>query len=190
MLRPLLTSLLLAICIAAQAANALDLQPTPIHHVPRRLRQTRLFVPTERSSDEIRSNDYYGDPLGPKASGHLRILLQNPNKISAQNDFVDFQYICQRMLAHDVDIFGLSESGVDWKQGYPRNKCNKIMRDFWPHSRLIGSTSDIPSKEVVQFGGTCTLVTDKWTGPIKLSGSNLLDDGTRFVSMARLMTWI
>ena len=172
MLRPLLTSLLLAICIAAQAANALDLQPTPIHHVPRRLRQTRLFVPTERSSDEIRSNDYYGDPLGPKASGHLRILLQNPNKISAQNDFVDFQYICQRMLAHDVDIFGLSESGVDWKQGYPRNKCNKIMRDFWPHSRLIGSTSDIPSKEVVQFGGTCTVVTDKWTGRIESSGSD------------------
>ena len=143
-----------------------------MHHVPRRLRQTRLFVPTERSSDEIRSNDYYGDPLGPKASGHLRILLQNPNKISAQNDFVDFQYICQRMLAHDVDIFGLSESGVDWKQGYPRNKCNQIMRDFWPHSRLIGSTSDIPSKEVVQFGGTCTVVTDKWTGRIESSGSD------------------
>ena len=47
------------------------------------------------------------------------------------------------MLAHDVDIFGLSETGADWKQGYPWNPCNQILRDFWPHLRLIGSTSDI-----------------------------------------------
>jgi hypothetical protein len=118
MIRQLL-HLLLAICIAAQAANALDPHPTPIHHVPRRLRQTRLFVPTERSTDELLANDYYGNPLGPKATGHMRLLLQNPNKISAQDDFVDFQHMCQRMLAHDVDIFGLPETGVDWKQGLP-----------------------------------------------------------------------
>jgi hypothetical protein len=102
----------------------------------------------------------------------MRLLLNNPNKISAQNDFVDFQYSCQRMLAHDVDIWGLSETGVDWKQGYPRNRCNKILKDFYPHSRLIGSTSDIPLKELVQYGGTCTVITDKWTGRIESSGSD------------------
>jgi hypothetical protein len=172
MMQQLLSLLLLAICIAVQAANTLDLQPTSIHRVPRQIRQTRLFVPTERATDELLANDYYGNPLGPKASGHMRLLLQNPNKISARDDFVDFQYICQRMLAHDVDIFGLSETGVDWKQGYPRNRFNNILRDFWPHSRLIGSTSNIPSKEVVQYGGTCTVVTDKWTGRIESSGSD------------------
>jgi hypothetical protein len=162
---------LLAICITSHAVNGLAPHHTPIHHVPRRLRQTRLSVPTERTTGPILANDYYGSPLGPKADGHLRLLLHNPNRISAQNDFVDFQYICQRMLAHDVDIFSLSETGVDWKLGYPRNRCNQLLRDFWPHSRLIGSTSDIASKEVVQHGGTCT-VTDKWTGRIESSGSD------------------
>ena len=98
--------------------------------------------------------------------------MQNPNRISAQNDFVDFQYICQRMLSHDVDIWGLSESGIDWKQGFPRHRCTQILKDFWPHSKLIGSTSDIPSTEVTQYGGTCTVVTDKWTGRIEDSGSD------------------
>ncbi len=154
MLKQLLLLLLLNICIAPQAANGLETQ-APIHHVPRRLRQTRLFTPTERATAPLLPNNYCGSPLGPKASGHMRLLMNNPNRVSAQNDFVDFQHICQRMLAHDVDIFGLPESGVDWKQGHPRNRCNQILRDFWPHSRLIGSTSDIPSKEVVQHGGTC-----------------------------------
>jgi hypothetical protein len=145
---------------------------TPIHHVPRRLRQTRLIVPTDRVKTPLLANDYCGDPLGSKAAGHMRLLLHNPNKISAQNDFVDFQYICQRMVCHDVDIFGLSETEVDWKQGYPWNRCNQILRDFWPNSRLIGSTSDIPSKAVVQCGDTCTVVTDKWTGCIESQGSD------------------
>jgi hypothetical protein len=169
---PQLLPLLLTICIASTAANGLDPFPTPIHHVPRRLRQTRLSVPTEQTHSQPLANDCYGSPLGPKADGHLRLLLQSPNKISAQNDFVDFQCIWQRMLAHDVDIFGLSETGVDWKQGYPRNRCNQILRDFWPHSGLIGSTSDIPSQAGVQHGGTCTVVTDKWTGRIESSGSD------------------
>ncbi len=164
--------LLLAILIQPQAVNGLILQPPPVHHVPRRLRQTRLFTSSDRATAPLLANDYYGNPLGPKAEGHMRILLQNPNKISAQNDFVDFQYICQRMLAHDVDIFGLSETGIDWKQGYPRNRCVNIMKDFWPHSRLVGSTSDTLSETVVQYGGTCTAVTGKWTGRIESSGSD------------------
>jgi hypothetical protein len=130
------------------------------------------FVPTERTNGPMLANDYCGSPLGPKADGHLRLVLHNPNRILAQNDFIDFQCICQRMLAHDVDIFDLSETGVDWKLGYPRNQCNQILRDFWPHSRLIGSTSDISLKEVVQCRGTCTVVTDKWTGRIESLGSD------------------
>lgn len=164
--------LLLFMSIGALAPHALAQTPTPLHHIPRRLRQTRLFTPTERTTDNKLPNNYYGNPLGPKADGHARFLMNNPNKISAQNNFVDFQYICQRMLAHDVDIWGLSETGVDWKQPFVRNRCNQILKDFYPHSRLIGSTSDVPCQGAVQYGGTCTVVTDKWIGRIESSGSD------------------
>jgi hypothetical protein len=77
------------------------------------------------------------------------------------------------MLSHDVDIWGLSETSVDWKQAFIRNRCNQLVKDFYPHSRLIGSTSDGPSQGTVQYGGTCTVVTGKWTGRIESSGSDL-----------------
>jgi hypothetical protein len=103
MLLQFLFYLLLAMCITTtQAVNAIDRPSlTPIHHIPRRLRQTRLFVPTSRATAPILSNDYHGNPLGPKAEGHTRILLNNPNRVSPANDFLEFQYICQRLMAHD-----------------------------------------------------------------------------------------
>jgi hypothetical protein len=76
------------------------------------------------------------------------------------------------MLSREVDIFGLSETGVNWKQAHPRDQCDQTLQDFWPRSRLVGSTSDIPSKEEVQRGGTCTVVTKKWTGRIESSCSD------------------
>jgi hypothetical protein len=135
----LLSVLLLVMCTVPQTAHAHERDHLPIHYVPRRLLgQTRLFVPTDCTVNNQLPNNYHGDPLGPKATGHMRLLLNNPNKISVQNDFVDFQYICQCMMAHDVDIWGLPETGVDWKQGYPRNRCNKILKDFYPRSRMVG----------------------------------------------------
>jgi hypothetical protein len=172
MLPFLLLSLLFLMHIGSSTPHALAPPPRPLHHIPRRLRQTRLLTPTERATDAKLPNNYYGNPLGPKASGHARFLMNNPNKISAQNNFVDFQYICQRMMAHDVDIWGLSETGLDWKQAFVRNRCNTILKDFYPHSRLIGSTSDVPCKGAVQYGGTCTVATGKWTGRIESSGSD------------------
>jgi hypothetical protein len=124
--------LVLVMCIAPQAAHQTkEHDRTPMYHVPRRLRQTRLFAPTDRNVNHQLPNTYHGDPLGPKAKGHMRILLNNPNIISVQNDFVDFQYICQRMLSHDVDIWGPPKSGVYWKQGNPQNHCNQIPKDCW-----------------------------------------------------------
>jgi hypothetical protein len=64
----LLSLLLLAICITTtQAVDALDRPPTP-------------FVPTNRATAPVLSNDYHGNPLGPKAEGHTRILLNNPKQ--------------------------------------------------------------------------------------------------------------
>ena len=95
------------------------------------------------------------------SSPHLLCYLQNPNRISARDDFVDFQYLCQMLMTHEVDIFGLPESGLDWKQHTPPNKCRQIMYDFWDHTRLVTSTSNITCNSFTQFGGTCTGITDR-----------------------------
>ena len=90
---------------------------------------------------------------------------------SARDDFVDFRYLCQMLMTHEVDIFGLpAESGLDWKQHTPRNKCRQIMDDFWQHTRLVTSTSNVKCDLFTQFGGTCTGVTGKWSGRILEQG--------------------
>jgi hypothetical protein len=138
------------------------------------LRQQLLnfSCPAQRTSQNARQlpNNYWGDFLGPKHKKHLRVYLQNPNRISARDDFVDFQYLCQALCSHDVDIFGLSETGLDWKQHGPRNKCRQTLNDFWQHSRLITSTSNVSSESFTKFGGTCTGVTGKWSGRISAQG--------------------
>jgi hypothetical protein len=96
--------------------------------------------------------------------------MQNPNRISARENFTDFEYLCQNLLTHDVDIFSLPETGIDWKKHQPRNRCRQILDNFWQHSRLITSTSDIRSELALQSGGTCTGVTGKWPGRIASQG--------------------
>ena len=69
---------------------------------------------------------------------------------------------------HNVDIFGLSETGLDWKQHIPRNKCRQIMDDFWQHARLVTSASSYVQCNLftAQFSSTCTGVTGRWSGRI------------------------
>ena len=73
-------------------------------------------------------------------------------------------------MRHNIDIFRLSETGLDWKQYTPRNKCRQIMADFWQQARLVTSTSNVWCDLFTQFGGTCTGVTGKWPGRILEEG--------------------
>jgi hypothetical protein len=132
------------------------------HHIP--------FRPHQTPAPAASNNKYRGDYLGQKDPSHLRVYMQNPNCISTCEHFTDFEYLCQNLLTHNVDIFSLPETGIDWKKHQPRNRCRQILDNFWQHSRLITSTSDIHSNSVLQFGGTCTGVTGKWSGRITFQG--------------------
>ena len=81
----------------------------------RHLRQQRInFATLTRRREQnhpLPQNYCWVDFLGPKNPAHLRCYLQNPNRISARDNFVDFQYLYQMLTMHDVNIFGLSETG-------------------------------------------------------------------------------
>lgn len=109
----------------------------------------------------------WGDPMtATKPEGCLRLFLQNPNGISAAHNFTDFEFFCQSMKAREVDIFGLSETAVDWKKFHSNTTCRQIISKFWDHSRFRGSTSAIAAPKMYKPGGTCMAVTGKWTGRI------------------------
>jgi hypothetical protein len=66
----------------------------PTQPSDRPLRQQRInFQTPARRRDQANKkipHKYWGDYLGPKNPEHFRCYLQNPNRISPRDDFVDF----------------------------------------------------------------------------------------------------
>ena len=58
-------------------------------------------------------NNCWGDFLGPEHPEHFRAMLQSPNRVSARDDFTDFQRLCQGLCSHQTDLIALPESGLD-----------------------------------------------------------------------------
>jgi hypothetical protein len=103
----ILSPLLALLLYMAQQTPVPATTTTPINRI---LRQQRInFIPVRRREPTQNKlpNNYWGDYLGPKDNKHLRVYLQNPNRISAGDEFVDFRYMCQSLFSNDVDIFGL-----------------------------------------------------------------------------------
>jgi hypothetical protein len=57
-----------------------------------------------------------------KASSLCRLYFVNINGISLANAFLAFQDALESLLASGVDIFGLSETNLDWLGHVVRDK--------------------------------------------------------------------
>jgi hypothetical protein len=59
-------------------------------------------------------NKVFGDPMTQKKEELCRLYFVNINGISAANEFLAFQDALESLLGNGVDIFGLSETNLDW----------------------------------------------------------------------------
>jgi hypothetical protein len=73
----------------------------------------------------------FGDSMAEKTATLCRFYFVNINGISSNNEFLAFQDALESLLAHGVDIFGLSENNLDWLKHMIRDKCGKICQDFY-----------------------------------------------------------
>lgn len=62
------------------------------------------------------TNTPWGDLLLPKQSDVFRIYFQNVNSISAHHNFQEAQEIGISLSSHEIELFGLAETNLDWKQ--------------------------------------------------------------------------
>jgi hypothetical protein len=93
-----------------------------IHHVPRRLRQTRLIVPTDRVTTPLLANDCHGDPLRPQSRWpHVTSAAQSQQDLRTKR-------LC-RLSAH-LPAHGL-----------PRRRCLRSLRNW---SRLEAGVPSEP----------------------------------------------
>jgi hypothetical protein len=61
-----------------------------------------------------RPNESFGDNMSEKFDGLCRLYFVNINGISSANDYLAFQDALESLLANEVDIFGMSETNLDW----------------------------------------------------------------------------
>ena len=150
----------------AKASRPPTNMPDPPHPATAKFRQEYL------DSVEQRSNLPFGDSMDLKLQDFCRVYFVNVNGISAANEFLAFQDALESLRANQVDIFGFSETNLDWLRHTVRDKCGKICNDFYGSSLLATSTSSLRSNGNYKPGGTCTGLTQAYCGRYQTSGSD------------------
>ena len=118
------------------------------------------------------NNKVFGDSMLEKLANLCRFYFVNINGISSAQDFLAFQEILSSLQENGVDIFGLSETNLDWLRHMVRDMCGKICNDFFGTSLLATSTSSMRSNSTYKPGGTCTGLTQEHCGRYQNSGSD------------------
>jgi hypothetical protein len=113
-----------------------------------------------------------GNSMAQRMEALCRLYFVNINVISAAEEFLAFQDTLESLLASGMDIFGLSETNLDWRRHLVRDTCGKICSDFYVSSLVATSTSPRRSNSTYTPGGTCTGLTQKYCGRYQNSGSD------------------
>ena len=111
-------------------------------------------------------NKGWGDSIEiPPESNHFRIYYQNINSISNRS-MTKWQKNIDTITNYKCDIFGLSETCVDWDDKLTKSRYENKLRQSHNFSKIIGSTNR--AKKLSSFipGGTMTATVGNWTGRV------------------------
>ena len=153
-----------------RAQQQQTLQP-PTHDTPATapiFRQQRLPTPVDPS--EHRQWGHHADQHKPDE--WMRLLFLNPDGLAASNGFRKLDYAAHQSAQHKVDILCLAETNCGWKKHSGVGKSRAIIKKQCIHTHMVISCSDVPAVYHSIIGGTATIVTDKWTGRIRETGSD------------------
>lgn len=118
------------------------------------------------------SSPAIGDCITSKASDHIRLILQNPNGISADNDLFAYQLCLDHMKSASADIILLPETNLRWNHYEIQRLANSHRRNIFSFSKQITSNSTHHYESHYQPGGTCTILTDNTVGRFHSSMSD------------------
>jgi hypothetical protein len=107
-----------------------------------------------------------------KRDGFDRYYFINPNGVSHHRDMLDFSKILSSLRSNEVDIFGLSETNLDFLQPDIRKRCETLLNDFYQPGMLATSTNQLASSSSCKPGGTITGITNNLCGRFQSSGSD------------------
>jgi hypothetical protein len=96
----------------------------------------------------------FGDDLPVKKKNILRIGFQNIGGFSTEPNNIKDDYIRFGLTHFDFDIFGITETNVDWRLQPEDNKLWSRTREWWEHLQIsFTHNTTFPPLENRQFGG-------------------------------------
>lgn len=110
------------------------------------------------------TNSPVGDLITNKSIHHCRVLLQNPNGLSYDNECFEYLTCLQNMHDCSCDIILLSETNLDWKNYRVFKQTSNHRRSVFKFSKQIHASSSLRFDTPYQPGGVATLLTQDTVG--------------------------
>jgi hypothetical protein len=98
-----------------------------------------------------------------KSPESIRIYLKNINGIKTYNSWTTWQESCQTLNFLLVDIFGNTETNINWNEKI-RNEARHQCQQHFNSTLINTSSSSELTKTNYQPGGTATVILNKYTG--------------------------
>ena len=125
------------------------------------LRQSRIAPTYTRDEHELLWGD---DPLQVTNVG-CRLISQNSNGISKNENYTKAHEIGEAARAIKADIVGLSETNLNWKERNVKAIVATTLRRYWKQIKTAFSSSDRTFDGTeYQPGGTALIVGQPWSG--------------------------
>ena len=129
------------------------------------------LIPSQvlRTSSQITTSNatltsHIGDTIHHKHNNHFRLVLQNPNGFSSENDHFSYQLCLHNMQSISADIILLPETNIQWNDYSVAAVTSRHRRDTFSFSKQISSNSTQIYDSTYQPGGTCSILVDKMVG--------------------------
>ena len=135
---------------------------------------TETYGETNRCTDDLLED--YGDKIGRKEEGHIRIAFQNINGIKGRINAA--HEVFTTVEEKDMDILGIAETNINWTDA-KRLEMNVAMRMRFGQEQMVASSSKA-SKEGYLPGGTAMIMQGRVTVRIIKKG---MDEMGRFTWM-------
>ena len=105
-----------------------------------------------------------GDDVTIKHPKHFRLLLQNPNGFSNENDLFLYQLCFHNIKSISTDIALFPETNLQWTHYTVQTSSNNHRRNTFDFSKQVTSNSNHSYNSTYQPGGICSILIDNMVG--------------------------
>lgn len=126
--------------------------------------QTNSNPPTSIPSPAADHNIPIGDPIQDKNPKHIRVVLQNPNGLSAEDNLYEYLSCLYAMHTACADVILLPETNLHWSNYAVQQATYQHRMQLFHHSKQQTSCSSRVYDNAYQPGGTCSIVTNHTSG--------------------------